>query len=875
METSLLATKLFVPAARHGLVPRPRLMDLLPAVLCPGLVLVSAPAGFGKTTLLAEWTRQNEPTVPTAWISLDEGDNDPVRFWDYFIAALRTLRPTAGETASAMLHSPQPYSTESVLTALINDITAVAEDFAIVLDDYHFVKSGPIHAGITFLLDHLPPKMHLIIATRADPPLPLARFRGRGTMLEIGADDLRFTLEEATALLTELQKAELAAADVGALNARTEGWAVGLMMAALSMGKHKDIPGFIASFTGSHRHVMDYLIEEVLRQQPPSIQDFLLKTSVLERLTAPLCNSLTGHSSSQEMLTRLESSLGGFLVPLDELRQWYRYHHLFAELLRHQLGLTSGAEQVNQLRQMASQWYEANGFPDDAIRHALAARDWPRAMRLLYDPDEKRIKIGETVTLLNWLKAVPEEVLRTHRQLYCQFAQVLINAGDLEAAEAVLNYLRQSEDDDDLRGEIAVLEASIASSRREYQRTLELSRKALSLLAPDNLRARSVAAYTLGQIIWDKGFFEEAEPLLTEAFNSARQSGYLQIAGQAVNFLSNIKWHRGNLHEAAEMLEQAIGLAEQSPAFVAPRLSLSSYYYEWNDLDKAAHHQQRLIDLCKINGSLAGMVQGYFFLAHTRLAQGEVTGAKIAMDKADQLVVNPGVPQSSVARHAAYRFMFALKQDDSAAILEWGNRVLEYANHMPPFLWHIQQRVLIARGEKAIAAQQLEALYERTTQAGMEGTSVRVIIGQALASATSAEALTFLAKALTKGQPEGHIRTFVDEGRLLAPLLRMAISRRITPEYAGKLLGIIKDEERWRGAKEDDGTVVPPPSELVSKRELEVLRLVAEGLSNRQIADRLSVGLSTAKTHVHRLFEKLNAKDRLQVVNRARELKLI
>ncbi|HEX9976361.1 MAG TPA: hypothetical protein VGA82_03835, partial [Dehalococcoidales bacterium] len=399
VATSLLATKLFVPPARPGLVARPRLQERFRVAFNYGLVLVSAPAGFGKTTLVSEWVHSSRPPVPTAWLSLEEGENDPVRFWDYFIAALKILKPAVGETALSLLHAPEPYPTESLLTALINDLTGIRKDFLVVLDDYHLIVAEPIHAGIAFLLDHMPPKMHLIISTRVDPPLPLAHFRGRGTMLEIGAEDLRFTLEEATALLEGLQDLELGADDVSALNARTEGWVVGLKMAALSMRGQKDMRRFLTTFTGSQRYVMDYLVEEVLRRQSPEVQDFLLKTAVLERLTGPLCDSVTGHNDSQEMLIKLESAFGGFLVPLDESRQWYRYHHLFAELLRHQLERISGAEEVTLLHQRASQWYEDNKLPDDAIHHSLVARDWERAMRLITGVADNRIRRGEIVTV--------------------------------------------------------------------------------------------------------------------------------------------------------------------------------------------------------------------------------------------------------------------------------------------------------------------------------------------------------------------------------------------------------------------------------------------------------------------------------------------
>jgi LuxR family maltose regulon positive regulatory protein len=856
----------------------------LQAVLSSGLVLVSAPAGFGKTTLLAEWTRQKETTIPTAWISLDEGDNDPVRFWDYFIAALRTLRPAIGETASTLLHSPQPYPTELVLTALINDLADSPTDFALVLDDYHLIKTGAIHGGITFLLDHLPPKMHLIIATRSDPQLRLAHLRGRGAMLEVGADDLRFTFEEAADLLREVRGPDLSSEDISAVNARSEGWAVGLKMAGLSMRGQKDARKFLATFAGSQRYVMDYLVEEVLRQQPQEVQDFLLKTSVLERLTASLCDSITGQRRGQEMLVRLESAFGGFLVSLDESRKWYRYHHLFADLLRHQLGAISGAAQTATLHQRASEWYEGHDFPDDAVHHALASGDWERATRLIYAQSGARIKRGETVTLLNWLKAVPEESLRAHHQLYTQFAQLLTSAGEFEAAEARLGHLEEAgQDDTNLQGEIAVLRAGIAQNRGDYQRAIELSTRALSLLRPESIDARARASMVSGSAHFETGLFEDAWSLMTDACALGRRAADSWIVAGALAYLGIMLWQRGSLHQASGRYQEAIGLAGQSPASINPRLTLAyTIYYEWNDLEAAARQQELAIELSRLSGSTAGTTTfmdgravGHYLLAHVRRAQGDIAGAKTAAEKSDELAQNPGVARSVRARHAALRALLAVWQDDQAAIEYWNTQVSEFADALPFWLAHVPYRIMIARGEKEAAAGPLQALHDKAAQAELKTIVIRTLICQALAAATPAEALTFLTEALTLGQPEGFIRTFVDEGRMLAPLLRKALAQGITPEYTARLLSIIGVEAGQRRVGKGDRAGGSQSSGLVSERELEVLRLVAEGLSNRQIADRLTVSLGTAKTHVHRIFEKLNATDRLQAVVRARELNLI
>jgi LuxR family maltose regulon positive regulatory protein len=872
VETSLLATKLYIPPARPGLVPRSRLTERLQAGLSCNLVLVSAPAGFGKTTILSEWTRCSQPQIRAAWVSLDEGENDPVRFWDYFVAALETLQPAIGERALALLHSPQPLPVESVLMTLINDIVTIPGDFIVVLDDYHFIKAQNIHTGITFLLDHLPPRLHLVIATRADPPLPLAHFRGRGTMLEIGADDLRFTLDEAVSLLKELKGSELSTEDVSALNARTEGWVVGLKMAALSMGRQKDIPRFIAAFTGSQRYIMDYLIEEVLQQQSKDIQDFLLKTSVLERLTGSLCDAVTGRTDSQDMLLNLERA-NLFIVPLDESRKWYRYEHLFAELLRHQLEIVSETRAITELHQQASQWYQDNGFPDDAINHSLAALDWEMAMSLIYDMSERQKKTGEMVTLLNWLQAVPEEVLRTHPRLYLNYSVALLFTGQLDAAEAIWRYLEPvASEDTGLLGKITACQAVIASFHRDMPRTVELAKRALPLLSPADLDIRSSLSLNLGKIQWERGLLKEAEPLLREAYEIGRQIGHHWIAVMALSFLSDISQLRGKLHQAVELCQQAIELAAQSPAAAAPHFFLSTVLYEWNDLESAIFHLEEALELNRLLGDPEIQEVIYWYLMRTRLAQGDEAGALEAIEKIDQLVMNDNSPVAR-GRQAGYHLQLALAQDDLDQVVQWGNRVSEYGDAVPFYLRHLLMRLPIARGQKDAVQEQIRAFYESVQAEWLSSEwkywFIVARINQALSAPTPDKALTFLAEALNLAQPEGYIRTFVDEGKLLGQLLRKAVSRGVEPEYAGKLLTIIEAEKRRKG------TLPPQTSALLSERELEVLRLLAAGLSNQQIADKLIINLSTAKSHVHNILEKLNTKNRTQVIARARELKLI
>lgn len=822
---------------------------------------------------MSEWVHSSRPPVPTAWLSLEEGENDPVRFWNYFVAALKMLKPAVGKTALSLFHAPEPYPIESVLTALINDLTGFRKDFTVVLDDYHLIAAEPIHAGIAFLLDHLPPKMHLIISTRVDPPLPLAHFRGKGTLLEIRADDLRFSHEEATSLLAAMDIPPLSVESINVLNTKAEGWVVGLKMAALSMRQEKDILAFIAGFTGSQRYIMDYLVDEVLQRQPDEVRDFLLKTSVLERLSAPLCDYVTGHGGGREMLARLEQA-NLFLVALDQSREWYRYHHLFAELLRHQLEVMSGAEEAVLLHQRASQWCDDHEFPDDAVRHALAARNWETAMRLIYSQSGERLRRGEWNTLLDWLQVIPDELLRTHPRLYSHYAMALIEAGQFENGEAALSYLEKTADAS-LQGEVAVNQNTLARRRGDIPLAIRTAEKALSLLPPDSFAMRSWTSFWLGFIQYARGFLEEARQLFSDAYEMGRQVGEDWLGAQASAWLGAILFSRGRLREALETVQQAVDLGGQLSAAALPRSIQAVLLYERNDLEEAARTAQLSIELCEPGGQPMVLLDSCFWLARTRLAQGDVAGAVSAMENMDQAARLPGVDRAFQAYHAAWHVMFAIRQDDLASALDWGNRLQEYADVLPIDAQHIPARLLIARGEKTLAAEQLQGIYEKAIQADAQGFVIWFRVYQALAAATQESALQFLADVLKIAEPEDFIRTFVDEGRLLAPLLRKALSQGITPEYTSRLLSIIEAEEQHRksGTKEVIPSALLP--EPLSERELEVLRLLAADASNRQIASRLSISLSTVKTHVHHILDKLSTKNRTLAIARAKDLKLI
>ena len=871
METLLLQTKLNIPPARLPVISRPRLIERLQNNLNKNLILVSAPAGFGKTTLLSEWARQYLPGPQIAWLSLDEGDNDPVRFWHYFIAALQMLRPAYGEQALSLLQSPQTISgqmppIDSVLTLLINGLAAAPGDAVIVLDDYHLIKSRQIHNGIFYLLEHLPVPIHIVISTRADPPLTLARFRGRGAMIDIGSDDLRFTLDEAVSFFKEMKAPKLSVNDVAALQQRTEGWVVGLKLAALSMSGQTDISGFIAAFTGSQRHVMDYLIEEVLQKQSTEIRDFLLKTSVLERLCGSLCDAVTGRNDSNDILLELERG-HLFIVPLDETRTWHRYEHLFADLLRHQVKKMFKAEDIDELHRRASRWYEENHFLDEAVNHGLAARDWERAAGIIGNILRYWGNRGEWVTLRNWLGLLPENVLQAHIQLYIRYCFSLVMTGQLDDAESRLKRMEiMVQDDAYIKGQIAATQAFLYQVQGDKTRTEEYGRKALSILPPEELDSRCLACYTLGYMYWQKGLFTEARPLISEAHQIARRLGDLGLAATSLMFLAEMDRYGGRLRRAAEQLQQAIELAGMSPAAGSSHMSCGAVLGEWNRLEEAIYHMQKAIELGQISFTPEFVARSFFLLAYLRLVQGDETGAMKALEKSCSMAHHFNSP-SARADHAAFHIMLALMQEDLVTASEWGERLAPDVAALPFYINLIPSRLLIAQGQKATAAEKLQAMYEETVRGGMQSYTIRLRLYQALAAENEDSALAFLADALTMAEPENYVRTFVDEGKLVGPLLEKAIARGITPEYAARLLDIIRREQQARLAAEKE--------KLLSRRELEVLRLLAAGLANREICQRLALSPNTAKTHIRHILEKLDSQSRLQAVARARELKLI
>jgi ATP/maltotriose-dependent transcriptional regulator MalT len=909
----ILATKLYVPPPQPKVVLRPRLIERLNEGLHRKLTLISAPAGFGKTTLLSEWLAACEQ--PAAWLSLDEGDSDPTRFLAYLVAALQTIAPNVGEAVLGALQSPQPPPTESILTALLNEITTTPDDFILVLDDYHVVDAKPIDDALAFLLEHLPPRMHLVIATREDPNLPLARLRARGQLTELRAADLRFTPSEATEFLEGVMELSLSAEDIASLETRTEGWIAGLQLAALSMRGRGDVSGFIRAFAGDNRYVVDYLVEEVLQQQPERIRSFLLQTSILERLNGPLCDAVTGQEDGRGMLEALERG-NFFVVPLDDKRHWYRYHHLFADVLYAHL-MQERSDRVPTLHRRASEWYEHNGSAADAIRHALAAEDFERAADLVELEVPAMRRSRQEATLLGWLKALPDELFHVRPVLGVHYAGTLLQSGQLDGVEdrlrdaerwldttAVMSERTEAPsaemvvlDEEEFRrlpSAIAVYRAGIALALGEVPGTVTYARRALDLAAEDDHFRRGAAAALLGLASWTSGDLEVAHRSYADGMASLQKAGYISDAVGGAMTSADIRIAQGRLREAMRTYEHALRLATEhgDPAMRGTAdmyVGMSEIHHERNDLHAATKHLLR----SKEQGEHTGFPQYRYrwrvAMARILEAQGDLDGALDLLEEAERLYVSDFHP--NVRPIAALRARIWVAQGRLGEALgwarEWGLSAHDDLSYLREFEHITLARVLLAqyeshREERSIhdAMELLERLLHAAREGGRMARLIEIPVLQALAHHVRGDipaALVPLERALTLAEPEGYVRIFVDEGMPMAQLLSEAAARGIMPDYTGKLLAAFGAEDRIDS--DDSPRLTAPASqplvEPLSDRELEVLQLVAQGLSNREIGERLFLAIITVKGHNRNIFRKLQVRRRTEAVARARELGLL
>ena len=875
MSSLILSTKFNIPPLRSGLVPRPRLVELMATRLLQKeiferrLTLISAPAGYGKTTLALEAIKHIG--LPIAWLSLDEADNDPRRFITYLIAAMGQVSESVGHSTVGMLQSPQPPPDELLLTALVNEIATVSQPFILVLDDYHVIHTPPIHKQLAFLLDHQPANLHIVITTREDPLLPIPRLRARAQVLEIRQEDLRFTATETAEFLKSVMGLDLSPDEIAALERRTEGWIAGLQLAALSMRGRADLSGFIQAFTGSSRFILDYLIEEVFEGQSPHVKDFLLKTSILERLSGSLCDAVTEKSVSQEMLETLEQA-NLFIVPLDQSREWYRYHRLFADLLRHRLRTSSITESA--LHQHASQWYEANDFPADAIRHALAGLDWERAASLIGVNSEALLKRGEVMTVIGWFQALPEDMLLSDPKLCFEYCWPLLLAGQYDIAAPLLERVEQAaKESPPFLGEVFAAQAYLAFGRNDHALMVEKSQQALALLPKSSLNSRGIVAMNLGLAYWHMGNMRDAEKVLPEALETGQNTGNLYAAVTSVIFMGRVFAVRGQLHQAAEYFERAVQMGGDIPINALAHMDLGTLHYEWNDLGKSEEHLQKA-ELLSQRGQNDEFLTGCWML-QSRLfaAQGKITEAEEALRKARTWVRDGKVSETMAGRVHAAQVRLVLARGEAAGA--WGQKLTEKMDCHPfyRYLGVTKARTLPETHARAYLVGLGQAALANEWGYGL--IAIRAL--QAAMAETQEEALNFLAEALQLAEGGGFVRSFVEAGEQLVPLLREVIRRGIAPEYAGRILTVTTEKAEKTDAGSGKSETIDQSSliEPLSERELEVLRLVTEGKSNSEIADQLVISLGTAKTHVHNLCGKLGVRNRTEAALKAKELRLV
>jgi LuxR family maltose regulon positive regulatory protein len=882
MQTPLLTTKLNIPPLRHDRVTRPRLVAHLNKGLMAGtrflrkLSFVSAPAGYGKTTMVLEWLDQISILDPEsklgdsiAWVSVDESDNDPARFISYIIAAIQRVQPGYGEATAALVHSPQPPPWEAILTTLINEMAAIVQPFLLLLDDYHTIRTPEIHRQVGFLLEHQPHHMHLVLITREDPLLPLSRLRAGGQMVEIRQDELRFSPSECAEFLQVVMGIPLSGAEIAALERRTEGWIAGLQLAAFSLRGHDNPAGFVKAFTGSNRFVLDYLVEEVYKRQPVELQDFLLKTSILDRLSGPLCNAITGIDNSQEILENLEQ-VNLFIISLDQSRTWYRYHRLFAELLHHRLRGTVKLDEVD-LNNRASQWFEANNFIGEAIDYAIAASNWDRAGSLVSNFTTEMLKRGEIATLIRWFDKFPQEVLLGNPRLCFNYCWPLLLSGQFEKAAPLLDHVERIAKDVPLFfGEVMAAQAYLARALGDHAKMVACSERALELLPKTSVESRGLVAINLGLAYWHMGMMEAAEEALTEAMETGKASDNHYSMLTALIFQGRVHAVRGQLHKAASYFQNALERGGRIPINALAHMDLGTLHYEWNNLEKSAQHLEAAIEFSRLGKNDEFVVSSWIRLARTRLAQGDQKSAVDILSKAQDRVQVGDIPIGTAARVAAMAVLVALARNDLGTALAHADQLNEQldAHSFYRFLGLAKARLLIAQNDLEAASNYLKNLKETASKSGWGYGLIATQVWQALAAGDPAATMDYLVDALEKAEPEGYIQTFVEGGQKLIPHLREAARRGIEPDYVRRILDALGDT---RTQSRDQTALVEP----LSPRELEVLHLLIAGLSNRQIAEKLVISTGTAKTHVHNICGKLGARNRTEAAVRARELGLV
>lgn len=910
MTPPLLTTKLLIPPAQPSLVWRSRLSARLLNGLSRRLTLLSAPPGYGKTTLLSAWRASTGgQAYPLAWLALDDDDNDPDTFLRYLIASLETISPSIGRAALAALEQTPAAPPRTVLMTLINSLYDIATDAALVLDDYHVITNPIVHENLAYLLDHLPPRLHLVLLTRADPPLPLARLRARGHLMEIRAADLRFTPEEAGAFLQHMELS-LSSDDIAALTTRTEGWAAGLQLAALSMQGQTNLPELIRSFTGNDLYILDYLGEEVLQRQPPELQTFLLQTSVLTYLSAPLCDAVTQQVGSQPILDRLARA-NLFLIPIDQDRRWFRYHHLFADLLRYHLRLNHPGLEPDLYRR-ASAWYRRNGQLREAVRYALAGADYDHVVQLIELEAPPMLKKGDT-SYTKWVTNLPNSLVKTRPRLNLLHALALLATRQWSKIDPIVNDALTAAQQEpgltaemvnQIEGEVASIRAHIALHHGDALQALQLAETGLNQTPPTEPDMRGVALLAYGLAAMALERFEDASQAFVKASQIADLTNNATLAFQAVRGLSRLYVKQGQVRQAAHVMKQVIQVAAENSAgsgFVYA--NMAELAYAMNDLDTATEYWSKAVDLCRLTDNAELLAESYLALACVRHAQARHQDAQHLREQATRVRHDYHLPlliPHVLAEH--------IRLGDVETAVQWSTSAecrftpTDNLNEALYIQYLLLARALIARQRSHDAIDLLDRLAVETRQAGRAALTIAAYIFLALAHNEEGHpetALATLTQALVMAEPIGYIRLFVDQGPVIADLLRrLELEDWKLEDYVERLLAAFPVSDRV--APSPNGATLPashpasqphspqegqPPAprvspssltvtliEPLSERELEVLRLLIAGASNREIARRLYLALGTVKTHIHHIYGKLGVESRVQAIVRCREL---
>jgi LuxR family transcriptional regulator, maltose regulon positive regulatory protein len=889
MPATILATKLFIPQIRSKVVSRPRLIEILKNGLQHKLTLVSAPAGFGKTTIVSEWIAGS--TKPVAWLSLDEGDNDPARFLTYFIAALQSIKPNIGAGILGALQSAQPLLLEPFLTNLLNEISTIPEHFVLILDDFHAVDSQSVDKSLDFLVEHLPPQMHLLITSREDPSLPLARLRARGQLTELRTADLRFSPDEAADFLKQVMGLSLSSEDIAALETRTEGWIAGLQMAAISMRGLAETGDFIRSFTGSHRFVLDYLMEEVLERQTDDVQAFLLRTSILDRLCGPLCDALLSSSSAsgQQTLEYLERA-NLFIVPLDSDRCWYRYHHLFGDLLRKRLEQKFAFERIADLHIQASKWYEKNGLILDAFKHSAATNENERTERLMEDKQMPLNQPGVPMIILKWLESLPKSVLDSKPALWWKQAAMLMAnyqmigvEEKLQATEAALALKTPPDAEMDewtqnLVGKIAFARAALAATQYQAEDTLVYAQRAIELLHPNNKSYRAEVTQYIGFARYILGDRDGAESAYKEALSLAQTAGNDEIVVMATIRLGQIHEMRNQQPQAFETYQKALIMAGEDPPPFATLayIGVARIYYSWNDLGMAEKYAEQSYQLARLCEQVIDrLISSELFLSRLKITQRDLDSADhfltLAEQHARQYDYTVRFPDIAAAR--ATLCLYNGDTDAAAKLVQHEDR------------WLVRAEVLIAQGNPSAALAIIIPHRQKMEEKRFDDQLLVTIVLQALALHALGEnkpARQALIESLTMAEPGGIIRLFLDAGEPMRLIVQDLMSwldqhpeeqdQQLMP-YVEKIHAAFEAPVETKSTEttvQQTGLVEP-----LSPRELEVLQLISQGLSNQEIGEHLFLALDTVKGHNRRIFEKLQVNRRTEAIARARELGLI